>query len=690
LLRIRPKDPSQNGSFGGRSSAKQSRIPQRSGFGKTDKDGENLASLKTLFTPINIGSLELPNRIIMPAITTLFDLMEDSRWINFYVERARGGAGLVIVGGLQTLFPGRESRLGKVHLYSDADSARLSELTGAMHRNGGLVAAQLATHNYWAKNGKMSDAEYIGPSEVDIPTDGLHPNYCQCELLPKVKPLSVEEIMTIEKAIGDAAARAQKAGFDAVELLVAAGNLLNRFINPCTNRRTDEYGGSLANRTRIVVRAIADIQKKVGRDFPLICRISGHDMLPWGLELDSWKEIASILENAGSHALSIYPGWHETRQPRHQMSVPRGHFVYLAQAIKEVVSIPVAANIRINDPQLAEQILAEGRADLIAMGTPLIADPYLPQKAKEGRLEDIRMCGACCNCWDRLVEGKPIDCTVNACVGREDQYPITRADKSKKVFVIGGGPGGMEAARVAARRGHQVRLFEKKDRLGGQLLYAVLPPYKDEWNNLIRYLSTQLKKLGVDIRLNQECTRETIAQANPDAVIVATGASPIIPDIPGKDGQNVATALEVLDGSKEVGQNVIVVGGGAIGCETAEYLHREGRRVTILEMTDRIGKDISEWNRWVVIDRLSAGVRLEANVKLEEIHEKGILASRAGAHTEFFEADSVVLAVGMKPENRIADELKGTLTSLHVVGDCARLGRVRDAIATGFQAALEI
>jgi 2,4-dienoyl-CoA reductase (NADPH2) len=649
-----------------------------------------LANLKTLFTPIKIGPLELPNRIIMPAITTLFDLEESSRWIDFYVERARGGAGLLIVGGLQTLFPGRESRLGKVHLYTDRDIPRLSELTEAIHRNGGIAAAQLATHNYWAKNEKMSGVEYIGPSEVDIPTEGLHPNYCQCELLPKVRSLTIDEILMIEEAIGDAAARAQKAGFDALELLVAAGNLLNRFINPCTNRRTDQYGGSLENRTRIVVRAIADIKKKVGRDFPLICRISGSDMLPWGLKLDSWKAIATILENAGSHALSIYPGWHETREPRHQMSVPRGHFVYLAQAIKEAVGIPVAANIRINDPLLAEQIIAEGRADLIAMGTPLIADPYLPRKAQEGRLEDIRTCGACCNCWDRLVSGEPINCSVNARVGREDLYPIPRAEKSKKVFVIGGGPGGMEAARVAAHRGHLVSLFEKKDKLGGQLLYATLPPYKDEWNNLIRYLGTQLNKLGVDIRLNQECTKEMIDKAKPDAVIVATGATPIIPDIPGANGRNVATALEVLDGSKEVGQNVIVVGGGAIGCETAEYLHRKGKRVTILEMTDSIGKDISEWNRWVVIDRLSAGVRLETNVKCEEICEKGVMTTRAGTHAVFFETDSVVLAVGMKPADRMAGELKGRVPSLRMAGDCARLGRVRDAIATGFQAALEI
>jgi 2,4-dienoyl-CoA reductase-like NADH-dependent reductase (Old Yellow Enzyme family)/thioredoxin reductase len=649
-----------------------------------------MASLETLFTPINIGPLQLPNRIIMPAVTTLFDLEENSRWVDFYVERARGGVGLLIVGGLQTLFPGRESRLGKVHLYSDRDIARLCELTAAVHREHGIVAAQLATHNYWAKNGKIDTAEYIGPSEVDIPTDGLHPSYCQCELLPRVRSLTVDEIIMIEEAIGDAAARARQAGFDAVELLVAAGNLLNRFLNPCTNQRKDEYGGSLENRTRIVVRAIADIQKKAGQDFPLICRISGLDMVPWGMELDSWQQIASLLENAGCHALSIYPGWHETRQPRHQMSVPRGNFVYLAKAIKEAVRIPVAANIRINDPILAEQIVAEGQADLVAMGTPLIADPYLPQKAKEDRLEDIRMCGACCNCWNRLVSGEPIDCTVNARVGRENQYLITRAGQSKKVFVIGGGPGGMEAARVAARRGHRVRLFEKKGKLGGQLLYATLPPYKEEWNNLIRYLSTQLKKLDVDIRLNKECTKETIDKAKPDAVIVATGATPIIPDIPGINGHNVVTALQVLDGSKEVGQNVIVVGGGAIGCETAEYLHRKGRRVTILEMTDCIGKDIGAWNQWVVMDRISKDVRLQTHVKVDEIHEKGVKATKADSDSEFFKADTVVIAVGMKPVDRMANELKGTGTSLHIVGDCVRLGKVRDAIAAGFKAALEI
>jgi 2,4-dienoyl-CoA reductase (NADPH2) len=649
-----------------------------------------LNEIKNLFTTIKIGPLELPNRIIMPAITTLFDVEENSRWVDFYAERARGGAGLLIVGGLQTLFPGRISRLGKVHLYEDRFIPRLSELTAAVHRYKAKVAAQLATHNYWAKNGKAESAEYIGPSEVDIPTTGLHPAYCTDECLPRVRALTVEEIVAIEEAVGDAAERAKKAGFDAVELLVAAGNLFNRFLNPCTNRRTDEFGGTLENRTRIVVDTIAIIKKKVGRNFPLICRISALDMVPWGLDLESWKEIAAAIEKAGVHALSIYPGWHETRQPRHQMCVPRGNFVYLAQAIKQVVDIPVAANIRINDPRLADQIITEGKADLIAMGTPLIADPDLPNKARENRLDDIRMCGGCCNCWDRLVSGEPIDCSVNARVGREEGHPIIRAAKPKRLCVIGGGPGGMEAARVAALRGHRVRLFEKKDRLGGQLVYAVLPPHKQEWANLIRYLSKQLQKLEVDIRLNTEFTLETLENEKPDAVIVAAGAMPIIPDIPGIKGNNVVTALEVLEGSKDVGQNVAVVGGGAIGCETAEYLQQGGKQVTILEMLDGIGKDISQWNRWVILDRVSNSVRVETGVKVEEICENGIKATKAGKYPKFYEMDSAVIAVGMRPVVSIANDLEGKVTSLYVVGDCAKLGRIRDAIAGGFQAAVEI
>ena len=423
----------------------------------------------------------------------------------------------------------------------------------------------------------------------------------------------------------------------------------------------------------------------------MICRIPGTEMVPWGLVLDDWKQIAPMIEKVGVHALSIYPGWHETREPLHQMCVPRGAFVYLAEGIKQVVSIPVATGNRINDPVLAEQILVEGKADLIAMGTPLIADPYLPNKARQGLLEDIRMCTACCNCWDDMIKGKPITCSVNAMAGKELEYPIIAARKSKKVFVIGGGPAGMEAARVASQRGHHVTLFEEGLRLGGQLLYAALPPYKEEWNTLVNYLVTQLKKLNVEVRLNEECTIRTVEECEPDAVIVATGASPIIPNIAGVDRGNVITAIEALIGSKQVGQNVVIVGGGSIGCETAEFLFKMGKRVTILEMLDRIGADIGEWNRWVIVDRLNAaGIRVETGSKIELITEKGVKITRPHGLQEFFEADSVVIAVGMKSIDKIANELNGKVASLYKVGDCVEPRKVRQAIEEGFLVGLQI
>jgi len=653
--------------------------------------GGKLSNLQRLFEPIRIGPLELPNRIVMAAITTHFDFDESGRlWENFYAERARGGAGLLIIGAFQSLYPGRRAYVGKVNLHHDGDMPRLKELTTAIHNSGGKAAAQIATYDYWAKNGAESTAEDVGPSEVTIPTSGLHPNFSRAEYLPKVRLLTLEEILMIEEAIGDAAVRAQKTGFDAIELQMVGGSLLCRFVNPFTNRRTDRYGGTLENRARFIVEAITKIHRKIGDDFPIICRIPGLDMVPWGLTLDHWKEIALIIERAGAHALSIYPGWHETREPRHQMCVPRGGFVYVAERIKEVVRIPVMANIRINDPILAEQILEEGKADLIAMGTPLIADPDLPRKAKENRLEDIRMCTACCNCWDDVMRGEAITCSVNASVGREDKRTIHRVKKSRKVFVIGGGPAGMEFARVAASRGHKVVLFEKKDRLGGQLLYAAIPPYKEEWRTLVNYLSTQLRKLHVEVRLDVECTVRTVERYKPDAVIVATGAAPMIPDISGIKRKNVVTALEVLDEKKKVGQEVIVVGGGSTGCEVAEFLHKKGKRVTILEMLDRIGGDIGNWNRWVVIDRVSASVRMETKAKVEKITERGVHVTWAGKYPKFFEADSIVIAAGMKPVDKIAKELQGKVASLYKIGDCAEPGKVKEAISSGFQAGLRV
>ncbi|MCK4964087.1 MAG: FAD-dependent oxidoreductase, partial [Dehalococcoidia bacterium] len=480
------------------------------------------------------------------------------------------------------------------------------------------------------------------------------------------------------------------AGFDAVELHCGIGYLISRFLSPCTNKRTDEYGGSLENRMRFLLEIIASSKRKAGSDYPLLCRISADEFMEGGHTLEDTKKLIPILEGEGVHCLDVGAGWHECRTPLVHMSVPRGAFVYLAEEIKKVAKIPVVAAYRINDPILADKIIAEGRADLIGMGRALIVDPELPNKAREGRLEEIRPCIACGHCLDVVMLGAPLACAVNPQVGKEAEYTSVPAKTPKKVFVIGGGPAGMEAAAGAAERGHQVTLFEKGDRLGGNLLLAAVPSYKWELSNLTNYLETQLRKSGAQISLNQEVTEETIAEGKPDVVVIATGAIPRIPDIPGIDGGNVVTALEVLGGNKEVGDRVVIVGGGMIGCEVAEHLAEKGKQVTILEMLERIGIDIGMTTRWVIMQRLrNAGIRMETKAKAEKLTDKGVVASRDGS-TEFFAADSIVVAMGLVPQNELYRRLEAKGTKCYSIGDCNEAQKILQAIEDGHRIAREM
>jgi 2,4-dienoyl-CoA reductase (NADPH2) len=648
-------------------------------------------ALTKLFEPIKIGPLELPNRIIMTAVTTYYDFDSLEGQVQFFSARARGGAGLITVGALQTLYPGKRSELGAVNAYSDEDIPRLREITGAIRGEGGRSIAQLATYGYWARGGEGETPHDVAPSAVELPLQNLHPRLAAADFLPKARALSAGEVRQIIEEVGRSAVRVAEAGFDAIELQAVGGNLLNRFINPFTNQRTDRYGGSLQNRMRFVLEIIGRIKEAVGRSFPLVCRIPGDELVPFGLKLEEWKQIAPLLEEAGAHALSIMPGWHESRLPRVQSVLPRGSFVHLAEGIKQVVRIPVAAGNNINDPLLAERILTEGRADLIAMARPLIADPDLPNKAKEGSLVDIRLCTRCNYCFECLPRNEPVRCAVNAMCGREGTHAISPAESVKNITVIGGGPAGMEAARVAALRRHRVTLLEKEERLGGQLIDAALPPHKGEWKTLIEYLSTQLRKLGVFVRLGEEATLTKILETGPDAVIVATGAVQALPSIPGIDGENVVSAIKALRDEKETGEDVVIVGGGSIGCETAEHLVQHGKKVMILEMLPLIGSDIGAWNRWLMIERLvNAGVRMETRVRVEEITRKGVWVARNDRLHEFFEGDTVVIAAGMVSVNTLAGELEGKVPELHLIGDALKPRRVKEAVEEGFLTGLKV
>jgi len=636
-----------------------------------------------LFEPIKVGNVELKNRMVMLAIGTGYpepDGMVGDRFINFCVERARGGVGLII-----TPFAPFDMAIPVIPgLYDDRFIPGARRLTDAVHAYGTKIAPQFLGQYFWV-NKENGSFEFIAPSAVFNKMIGTTP-----------KALTVEEIHRLVDEYGEAGRRAREAGFDAIELPLGIGYLLNRFISPCTNKRTDEYGGSLENRMKLSLEIIDRIHRQAGEDYPIICRVSAEEFMEGGHTLEDSKKVVSILEAAGVKAIDVEAGWHECPVPLVAMSVPRGAFVYLAEEIKKVVNVPVVAAYRINTPELAEQILAQGKADLIGLGRALLADPEFPNKAKEGRSDEIRTCIACSNCLDNLLTGYKSGtvpsafCSVNPRMGKEAEYTIEPARVVKKVLVVGGGPGGMEAARVAALRGHQVTLCEKGEELGGQLRVACLPPYKDELGSLIKNMTSQVRTAGVEVRLNTEVTSELVEKENPDVLILAIGAMPLIPDIPGVGQDNVVTAVDVIMRREDVGETAIVVGGGMIGCEAAEFLAAVGKKVTIVEMLPKIGSDYGATYRHVVLRRLrEIGIKMETNVMVEEITDRGVKAKRDGL-AKFFPGDTVVLAVGFKPIKGLGEKLSGKVPVPYSIGDCVEPRRIKEAIEEGFRLAREI
>lgn len=635
---------------------------------------------KNLFRPIKIGTMEIKNRIVMLALTTGYNEADETigdRFVDYFVERAKGGAGLIIVP-FAPVDVGSPLQPG---LYHERFIPGARRLTDEIHAYFAKIAAQLVIPYHWVT--KEDLPEVIGPSPV------LN-QIMHC--IPR--SLTVKEIHRIVEECGKAAWRAREAGFDAVELLAGGGYLLNRFMSPITNKRRDEYGGSMGNRMKIILEIIESIKKEAGEDYPISCRINVEEQMEGGHTIEDSKDVVCALERAGVQAINVYTGWHESPVPTVQASVSRGAFVYLAEKVKGWVSIPVITANRINNPILADKILAEGKADLIGMGRPLLADPELPNKSREGRVDEIVPCIACSNCLAEIFLGyrnwgKPVStfCTVNPIAGKEREYVGEPAEISKKVLVVGGGPGGMEAAMIASMRGHRVILYEKGSKLGGRLLIASMPPYKDEIKTLAQSLVARTQKAGVEIRLNSEAGSETIEEERPDVVILATGAMPNTLDIPGVHGDNVAIAEDVLTGRKKASGAVLVVGGGMVGCETAEFLIEQGKSVTqviILEMLERIATDVSPTYRPFLLARLrKAGVRMETNTTVEEIIDKGVKVSQQGV-SNLIKGDTVVLAVGFKANKQLIEELKGKVSEFYSVGDCVKPRLIKEAIEEGF------
>ncbi len=641
-----------------------------------------------LFEPGSIGKLKIRNRLVLPPMATMFaeeDGSVSDMTMDYYEARARGGMGLIIVEitapGMQCTGPHQLS------LGDDRFIPGWKRLAEAVHRHGAKIAIQLQHSTMENRDGRFVQ---VGPSAVIVPARVMG--------APDNPPheLSEGEIRDIVGWFAGASVRAKKAGLDGVEIHGAHQYLVASFLSPATNRRTDKYGGSVENRARFMVEILKAVRKAVGADFPLWIRLNGQE---WGVDngqtLDDTRVFARLAVKAGAQAIHVSgygAGSFITKAP---IADTAGVLVPLAAEIKKVVSVPVIAVGRL-DPAIGEKALAEGKADFVAIGRRNLADPELASKTAEGREDEINPCIGCLECIDRRAgifdqSNFRVVCTINPVNGHEKEYAITPAKTIKTVVVVGGGPAGMIAARVAALRGHKVTLFEKGPVLGGLLNIAAVPPHKEDIVPWIRYLADQLSRAGVQVRLNSEATPAVLETLKPDAVVIATGGTPLRLDIAGVDRPWVTTAEDVLSGRRQVGQKVVIIGGGQVGCETADYLAGQGKQVTVIEVLKKAASDMYVMVRHRLMDDLrSRRVVLLTGARCEAILEGSVLVTTGDGKRENIPAETVIIAVGYRPDNSLQEALRGRFDEVYCIGDASKPRRICDAVQEGYLTGLRI
>ncbi|MBU3200351.1 FAD-dependent oxidoreductase [Clostridium estertheticum] len=640
-----------------------------------------------LFKPMNIAECTVPNRLVVPAMVTNFctkEGMVTERFIKYIEEKAKGGWGLIITEDYAVNVNGKGYEMIP-GLYNDEQIEGNKKLTETIHKYGSKLFCQL--YHPGRQSTKLVNGNVIplAPSAIKDPI---------CQEAPK--EMTVEDIKSIVKDFGETARRVKEAGFDGIEIHAAHGYLISEFLSHFTNKRVDEYGGCFDNRARFLDEIIEAVRKKVGKDFPVIVRISGNEYLLGGRTEAESFELARHCEEIGFDAIHVSNGMYASA-PIDQIIAPmytkHALNMEVSEQVKKLVNVPVIVTNRINDPKMADTLLKMGKADFIGMGRGSLADPHLPEKAKAGKFDSIHYCIGCLQgCEDKLLKGESITCLINPRVGCEYENDMKKVEKAKKVMVIGAGPGGLTAAYTAAMRGHNVTVFEKKNDLGGQFKSAAYPLGKGELATFVSSVRKVLKDLNVPIHLNTEVTEELIQNEKPDSIIIATGAVSFTPNIKGINLDKVVTAEEVLLGNCDVkADSVVVCGGGEVGGETAHFLSQTIRDITIVEMKKDILNDMMIMTKICLTGYLhESNIKVLTEATVNEINAEGVVYTNATGEKSTLPAQVVISAFGYKSYNPLEEVAKKYSSEVHVIGGAIKAASALHATKDGYAAGLVV